>query len=90
MEPKKDGLKDSEETVGEALRPVAKALVKAGVMAYDKLRETVAQANTQLSSMVEEARTEIRPTAGNSQRERTTERKAAKKKTSGGRKKRRP
>jgi hypothetical protein len=92
MEPNKDGAKDSEESVGEALRLVAKALVKAGVIAYDKLRESVAQANTQLGSMLSEARTEMRaaPDTTNPQQDRTTERKDAKKRDSGVRKKRRP
>jgi hypothetical protein len=92
MKPNKDGAKDSEDSVGEALRPVAKALVKAGVIAYDKLRETVVQANTQFTSIVEEARGEMKSTGSGTanSHERTTERRTAKKKASGGRKKRSP
>jgi hypothetical protein len=90
MDRKNVETQDSEDGVSEALRPVAKALVKAGVIAYDKLRETVVQANTQLSSMVNEARSGMRQTsaAENQGRERSTNRKAAKKKSGGGRKKR--
>jgi hypothetical protein len=54
--------KDSAESVASSLRPVAKAIVKAGVVAYDRVKETVAQANAQLSDFVQEARAELAKT----------------------------
>jgi hypothetical protein len=50
--------KNSTESVASPLRPVAKAIVKAGLVAYDKVIETVSQANTQLADFVQEARGE--------------------------------
>ena len=90
MEPNKDAAKDAQDSVAEALRPAAKALVKAGVIAYDRLRETLVQANTQLSNIVEEARGNSKtPGSGtpNSQQW-PIERKTTKKKVSAGKKKR--
>lgn len=58
----KDKMKDSADSAASTLRPVAKALVKAGVVAYDKMKETVAQANAQLTDFVEEARAEMAQT----------------------------
>jgi hypothetical protein len=83
--------KESEESLGRAVRPVAKALVKVGVIAYDKLKDTVVQANTELTSLVEEARAEM---ADVSQKEKsgpeTAKRPTDGKKTvEGGRKRRR-
>jgi hypothetical protein len=41
------------------MRPVAKTLVKGGVMAYDKTREMVAEVGEQMSDLVAEARAEL-------------------------------
>jgi hypothetical protein len=50
--------KDAKVTGASPLRPVAKAIVKAGLVAYDKVIETVSQANTQFADFVQEARGE--------------------------------
>lgn len=45
--------------VGEALRPLAKSLIKGGVMLYDTAKEAIAEAGEQVNDMVEEARAEV-------------------------------
>jgi len=42
-----------------SMRPLAKAVVKGGMMVYDKGAEVVAEASEQLSDMVAEARSEL-------------------------------
>jgi hypothetical protein len=51
--------------LGSSLRPLAKALVKGGVLLYDSVKESVAEAGEQLNDLVAEVRTEISETAGN-------------------------
>ena len=41
------------------MRPLAKAVVKGGMMVYDKGAEVIAEASEQLSDMLAEARSEI-------------------------------
>jgi hypothetical protein len=41
------------------MRPVAKTLVKGGVLVFDKTREMVAEAGEQMSDLVAEARSEL-------------------------------
>ena len=41
------------------MRPVAKTLVKGGVMVYDKSREMVAEVGEQMSDLVAEVRSEL-------------------------------
>ena len=41
------------------MRPVAKTLVKGGVIIYDKSREMVAEVGEQMSDLVAEARSEL-------------------------------
>lgn len=41
------------------MRPVAKTLIKGGVLVYDKTREMVAEAGEQVSDIVAEARAEL-------------------------------
>jgi hypothetical protein len=45
------------------MRPVAKTLVKGGVMAYDKTREMVAEVGEQMGDIVAEARSELTASA---------------------------
>lgn len=45
--------------VGEALRPLAKSLIKGGVMLYDTAKEAIAEAGEQVNDMVEEVRAEV-------------------------------
>ena len=47
------------------LRPLVKAVVKGGVVVYDSLKETVAEAGEQLSDIVAEARSEMTQPEGN-------------------------
>jgi len=49
--------------VGSALRPFAQTLVKGGVMMYDMLKESVAEAGEQLNDMVAQARSELAESA---------------------------
>jgi Protein of unknown function (DUF5132) len=46
-----------------ALRPVAKTLVRGGVMLYDMVKESVADAGEQLNDMVAEVRSELAESA---------------------------
>jgi hypothetical protein len=50
--------------IGAGLRPLAKALVKGGVMVYDSMKETVAEAGEQLNDLVAEARSEMSESEG--------------------------
>jgi hypothetical protein len=70
--------------VGAALRPLTKALVKGGVMAYDAAKESLAEAGEQVNDLIAEARAEIEEgtagtggtmTAETSRKEREPERK---------------
>ena len=45
--------------LGSSLRPLAKALVKGGVVVYDAVKESVAEAGEQFNDLVAEARAEI-------------------------------
>ena len=45
------------------MRPLAKAVIKGGVMLYDKGAEVIAEAGEQLSDLVAEVRSEIDATA---------------------------
>ncbi|WP_447984053.1 DUF5132 domain-containing protein [Nitrospira sp. Nam74] len=45
--------------LGSALRPLAKAVVKAGVTVYDSAKDFVAEAGEEMSDMVAEARAEM-------------------------------
>ena len=45
------------------MRPVAKTLVKGGVMVYDKTREMVADVGEQMGDIVAEARSELTASA---------------------------
>jgi hypothetical protein len=45
--------------VASALRPLAKALVKGGVVVYDAAKETVAEATEEFNDLVAEARAEM-------------------------------
>jgi hypothetical protein len=45
--------------LASSLRPVAKILVKGGVMVYDAVKESVAEAGEQFTDLVAEARAEI-------------------------------
>jgi len=44
--------------LGTGLRPLVKAVVRGGIMVYDTLKETVAEAGEQLSDIVAEVRSE--------------------------------
>ena len=45
------------------MRPLAKAVLKGGIMVYDKGAEVLAEASEQLSDLVAEVRSEIEATA---------------------------
>jgi hypothetical protein len=45
------------------MRPVAKTLVKGGVIVYDKSREMVAEVGEQVSDLIAEARSELTASA---------------------------
>ncbi len=45
--------------LGSIFRPVAKELVKAGIVAWDYVSETVAEAGEQVSDLMAEARSEL-------------------------------
>jgi hypothetical protein len=45
------------------MRPVAKTLVKGGVIVYDKTREMVAEVGEQVSDLMAEARAEVSASA---------------------------
>jgi hypothetical protein len=46
-------------TLVASMRPLAKAVVKGGMLAYDKGAEVIAEASEQLSDMLAEARSEL-------------------------------
>jgi hypothetical protein len=52
--------------LGSALRPLAKAVVKAGITVYDSAKDLVAEAGEEVSDMVAEARDEMEETADRS------------------------
>jgi hypothetical protein len=60
--------------LGSSLRPLAKALVKGGVLLYDSVKESVAEAGEQLNDLVAEVRAEISETAGNEEAAEATSR----------------
>ena len=45
--------------VGAALRPLAKSAIKGGVMLYDTVKESIAEAGEQVTDMVAEVRAEV-------------------------------
>jgi hypothetical protein len=45
--------------LASGLRPLAKAVIKGGVIIYDAVKETVAEAGEQLSDLVAEAKAEL-------------------------------
>ena len=45
--------------VGSALRPLAKAVIRGGVMMYDAVKESAAEAGEQINDLVAEARAEM-------------------------------
>jgi hypothetical protein len=45
--------------VGAALRPLAKSAIKGGVMLYDTVKESIAEAGEQVNDMVAEVRAEV-------------------------------
>lgn len=49
--------------LASGLRPLAKAVVKGGIMVYDALKETVAEAGEQFNDLVAEARAEMAESA---------------------------
>jgi Protein of unknown function (DUF5132) len=50
--------------VGAALRPLAKGAITGGVMLYDTVKETIAEAGEQVSDMVGEVRAEVDEESG--------------------------
>ena len=46
-------------TLAASMRPLAKAVVKGGMLVYDKGAEVIAEASEQLSDMLAEARSEL-------------------------------
>jgi len=49
--------------LASGLRPLAKAVIKGGVLVYDAAKEAVAEAGEQLNDLVAEARTELAESA---------------------------
>jgi uncharacterized protein DUF5132 len=45
--------------IGSAMRPLAKAVVKGGVLVYDAVKEGVAEAGEQVNDLIAEARAEM-------------------------------
>ena len=45
--------------VGAAIRPLAKSAIKGGVLLYDTLKESIAEAGEQVNDMVAEVRAEV-------------------------------
>lgn len=50
--------------VGAAIRPLAKGVIKGGVMLYDTVKEGVAEAGEQITDMVAEVRSEAEDEGG--------------------------
>jgi hypothetical protein len=63
--------------LASGLRPMAKALVKGGVVAYDAVKETVAEAGEQLNDLVAEVRAEMTESASNEETTAGTSRRRA-------------
>jgi hypothetical protein len=64
--------------VGAALRPLAKGAIRGGVLLYDAVKETIAEAGEQVTDMVEEVRAEVEEENGDTEatpRRRTRSRK---------------
>src|SRR5215831_1328219 len=49
--------------LAEGIRPLAKAVIKGGIMVYDKSAEMLAETGEQLSDLVAEVRSELDATA---------------------------
>jgi hypothetical protein len=47
--------------IGQVLRPVAKAIIKGGVVTYNAVSDTVSGAGAQLNDLVAEAKAELNP-----------------------------
>ncbi len=45
--------------VGAAIRPLAKSAIKGGVLLYDTVKESIAEAGEQVNDMVAEVRAEV-------------------------------
>ncbi len=45
--------------VGAAIRPLAKSAIKGGVLLYDTVKESIAEAGEQINDMVAEVRAEV-------------------------------
>jgi hypothetical protein len=45
--------------LGAAIRPLAKSAVKGGILLYDSMKETLAEAGEQVTDMVAEVRAEV-------------------------------
>ena len=45
--------------VGAAIRPLAKSVIKGGVLLYDTVKESIAEAGEQVNDMVAEVRAEV-------------------------------
>jgi predicted tellurium resistance membrane protein TerC len=66
--------------VGAALRPLAKSAIKGGVMLYDTVKESIAEAGEQVTDMVAEVRAEVEEESeetGESSRRRARSRKGS-------------
>jgi hypothetical protein len=66
--------------VGAALRPLAKSAIKGGVMLYDTVKESIAEAGEQVTDMVAEVRAEVEDEGeetGETSRRRTRSRKGS-------------
>ena len=50
---------DIANTLGPAVKPLAKAILKAGLSVYDAAEQGIAEAREQLTDLVEEAREEM-------------------------------
>ena len=60
--------------VGAALRPLAKSAIKGGVMLYDTVKESIAEAGEQVTDMVAEVRAEVEEESEESEGEQGTTR----------------
>ena len=47
--------------VGQILRPVAKGIIKGGILTYNAVSDTVCGTGNQFSDLVEEAKAELKP-----------------------------
>lgn len=45
--------------IGAAIRPLAKSVIKGGVLLYDTVKESIAEAGEQVNDMVAEVRAEV-------------------------------